>query len=160
VRDATTKEPIAAVLLRITRPFAETSTGPDGVYRFRDLKPGTFTMSLLKDGYGARHLLETRIGADVRTLDIELDRAATLHLRVTDRSGSPVVGRLYLGVIGRGDKTTDFGAGVVADAQGHAVYRQIVPGSYDLIVSQGGVGEAKVETEIAAGENVVRVRLE
>ena len=51
-------------------------------------------------------------------------------------------------------------AGLPELVDGRAVYRQILPGSYDLVVSQPGVGEARVATAIAPRENVVRVRLE
>ncbi len=160
-RDATTKEPIANVRVRIHRPFSrETATGPDGVYRFRDVQPGTLALTVSKDGYGVQYFGEVELGTEARTLDLELDPAATLQLHVTDRVGSPVVGRIFLGINGRGEKKTEFGTNLDADAEGHAIYKQIVPGSYVLIVSQGGVGEAKVETVILAGENLVRVRLE
>ncbi len=159
VRDAETKKPVAGACVRVARPSSgDTTTGPDGTYRLRDLKPGAVTIVTSVDGYG-RCSLEAEIGAEPRTLDIELDPAATMRLHVTDRAGAPVRGKISLVIVGR-DNTTDRGTEVSADADGQAVYRQIMPGSYHLLVSQTGVGEAKVETVILAGENIVRVRLE
>jgi hypothetical protein len=70
-----------------------------------------------------------------------------------------VTGIITLVVVSHADKS-GIETGLRVDADGHAVYRQILPGSYDLLVSQPGVGEAKVAVEISPGENTVRVRLE
>ncbi|MFI5401989.1 MAG: sigma-70 family RNA polymerase sigma factor [Planctomycetota bacterium] len=161
VRDSTTRKPVGGARVRITWPsLIETATDADGAYLFRELKPGTVTVRASRDGYGIGDVLEIDVGGEARTLDIDLDPAATLRLHVLDRTGAPVSGKVSLVIVGRGENKTDMGAELTADAHGHAVYRQIVPGSYHLLVSQPGAGEAKVESDIAPGENVVRVRLE
>ena len=161
VRDSGTKLPIPDVRVVISQPlFLETVTDADGVYRFRDVKPTAIVLAVSKDGYGVRYLRDIEVGAETKTLDLEMDPAETLHLHVTDRAGHAVVGRLFLGMFLLGEKPANNGTYVEADAQGDAVYKQIVPGRYTLTVSQAGVGEVKIEVEITSGENFVRPRLE
>jgi hypothetical protein len=54
---------------------------------------------------------------------------------------------------------TRLGTSVTADEEGHATYRQIVPGSYELQIKMQERGECTVEVEIKPGENTVEVRL-
>ena len=68
-------------------------------------EPGAVTIVATVDGYGRRSL-EAEIGVEPRTLDIELDPAATLRLHVTDRAGAPVRGKLAIVIVGR-DNPTD-----------------------------------------------------
>jgi protocatechuate 3,4-dioxygenase beta subunit len=160
ILDSASGRPIAGVRLRLQDPFVEAYTDSEGVYRLYGIPPGARHLSLSRDGYGARFVRDVPVGNEPGTVDFRLDPAATLHLHVTDKLGRAVVGNVSLGINGLGEKATKFGTSVEADAQGHAVYRQIVPGRYQLLVSQGGVGEAKLEAEITDGENVLRVRLE
>ncbi|MCK6458648.1 MAG: sigma-70 family RNA polymerase sigma factor [Planctomycetes bacterium] len=162
VRDAETGRPIAGVRVSVQRMpvFKEARSAGDGAYRLCDVPPGKWTVIVERDGYGVRFIRDVEVGNDPRTLDVDLSPAATLHIHVTDGSGRPVAGSLHVGIQGREEGLTNVGTGVDADAEGHAVYKQIVPGTYDLRIVKEGVGEGKVEAVIALGENVVRVRLE
>jgi RNA polymerase sigma-70 factor (ECF subfamily) len=162
VRDSATGRPIAGARISVQQPASQSvaSTDADGGYRLFDVPAGQWAVVVGVDGYGVRFLRGVAFAAEPRALDIALDPGATLHLHVTDRAGRPVVGRIHLGVRGRVEGLTTIGTSVEADTEGHAVYKQIVPGLYDLRILQAGVGDTKVEVEILTGENVVRVRLE
>ena len=41
-----------------------------------------------------------------------------------------------------------------------AVFKRAVPGHYEISLRMEGIGSARVEVKIAAGENIVDVRLE
>lgn len=162
VRDSATGRPIAGVRVvgRDTGLRDEGLTDAEGRYCLREVPPGKWTLIVSRDGYGIRFVRDVEFAAEPRTQDFELDPAATLHVHVTDSAGRPVVGRIYLVVNGHEEKLTNVSTSVEADADGHAVYKQIMPGRYKLRIMKEGVGEANVEAEIAPGENVVRVRLE
>jgi len=161
VRDAVTGEPLAGTRVCMQRPLSHTTnTDADGVYRFYGVSPGPCELYFSIDGYGIQWVKDFDLEEGKGTLDLDLLPAATLRLEVTGPDGRPVSGRLILGVIGRGEGTTNVGTGVEADAEGHAVCRQIVPGRYQLHVTKESLGSARVEVEIVPGENVVRARLE
>jgi hypothetical protein len=113
-----------------------------------------------RDGYGFRAFRDVEFTDGTATRDLDLAPAATLHVHATDRAGRPVEGRLFLDVHGREEGLTKVGTSIDADGEGHGIWRQILPGRYELRITKENVGEAKVEVEILAGENVVRVRLE
>ena len=161
LRDSVTGRPVPGVSVRIQRPrHFEALTDENGTYRLHDVPPGPCVLILSRDGYGIRVVRDVEVGAEVRALDFQLAPAATLHVYATDSANRPVVGRIFLGINGLGAKTTRIGTGIEADAEGHAIFRKIVPGPYELRIRCSGVGEAKVNVEITPGENTLRVRLE
>jgi len=160
VRDSATKRPIAGVRVNVQSAGAVTTTDADGKYELRKLPPGKWTIHLSRDGYAFRYVREVEVTEEARNLDFELDPAATLHVEVTDKTGRPVVGRIFLGVHGKDENLPRYGTSVETDAEGRGTYRQIAPGRYELRLMQSGVGETTVEVQIIPGENVVRARLE
>ncbi len=164
VRDAHTCDPIPGVTIRTQRGMGETAvTNGEGAYAFLRLAGRGLRLIVSKDGYGIRFLrgVEAQEGEET-VLDIELTPAAVLHLWLTDARGEPVVGGLTLSIHPkeRDGGGTQVGTGVTADAEGHAVYRQIVPGDYQLLVIDEKAGQGRAEAVITPGENAVRIRLE
>ena len=86
--------------------------------------------------------------------------SATRILDIVGRDGRPFSGRVSLGIKPEeGTQGTNVGTGVTADAEGRAVYRQIVPGRYRLrIVHESG--KAEVQAVVSPGENRVSAKLE
>ena len=161
VRDSATSRPIAGARVCVQDAgFREAFCDAQGVFRLREVPPGRWTVHVSRDGYGFRAFRDVELAEAPRTQDFELAPAATLHVHATDRAGRPVEGRLFLDIHGREENLTGVGTSIAADGEGHGVYRQILPGRYVLRLLKENVGEAKVEVEIAPGENVVRVRLE
>ncbi len=163
VVDAATGRPIPGARVRV-RPYLRQTAFSDagGNYCLRGLQPGKYKFHVSRDGYGFHVIRDVEVVAgEERTLDITLQPAATLHLRVTDAQGRPVTGRIFLGMspAGKGEGTR-VGTSVTADELGRATYRQIVPGPYELRFKVRERGECKVRVEILPGENTVEARLE
>ena len=163
VVDATTRLPIVGVrVMALTGPRRFSVTDARGAYGLRGLPSGEHTLHFFKDGYGyhVRRQVKVEEGHALQ-VDIGLERAAILHLRVTNALGQPVSGRLGLRIDPvAGSEGLDVPTGVTADEKGRATYKQIVPGSYRLQVRARDQGTAVVEAVIQPGENTVEVRLE
>ena len=163
IRDAATNEPIAGVRVNLQGGRPSAVTDAEGRFELRGALQGPVEIFVSKEGWGIRFVRRTIATGKPEVIEETLDRAATLHLWITDPRGKPVSGQLVLGIRppaeGAGGPTR-IGTSIEADAGGHAVYRQVVPGRYQLRVLASGVGGASVETEIVAGENTVSVRLE
>jgi RNA polymerase sigma-70 factor (ECF subfamily) len=166
VVDAATGRPIPGARVGVWPYRRHTQTAvsdAEGNYCLRGgLQPGKYRLHVSRDGYGFHVIRDVEVVAgEERTLDITLQPAAILHLRVTDAQGRPVIGRVLLGIRPvRKDEGTRVGTSVTADELGRATYRQIVPGSFELRFQARERGECKVRIEILPGENTVEVRLE
>jgi hypothetical protein len=159
VCDGTTGRPIPGVSIRVQNgAFASATTDPQGRFLFLDLAQGPHRLLVSKPGYGLL-FLDGVTGRE--TVEIELEPAARLRLRVIRPSGEPYVGRLYLGVapVVRGEGT-QVGTSLTTDDAGRGAYDQVVPGQYTLDLRADGVGAAKVSVTIPSGEIEVDVRLE
>jgi hypothetical protein len=119
-------------------------------------------MSVSKDGYAFRFVKDVRVEEDrERELDVALERAATLHLRITDAQGDPVVGQISLGFISKDpDRPWRLGIGAEADEQGRVVFKKAPPGTYEFKVRKEGAGRVVLELELLAGENTRDVVLQ
>jgi protocatechuate 3,4-dioxygenase beta subunit len=162
VIDADTRQPIPGARVRVpSLARAQAYTDAKGAYALRSLAEGNYKLYVSKDGYGFHVVGNVKVQEGSETvLDLELQPAATVRLRVVDRSGDPVAGQFILSIrpIGSGGGTR-IGTNLQAGADGRATYRQIVPGRYALAVHVAGRGEGRVEAEIRPGENDVEVRL-
>jgi len=158
VRDSVERQPIPGVAVALQKhEFMMCTTDAEGRYRFFDISAGTGRLLLTKDGYESR-FVETGAFAmgEERELDIDLHPAAVLHLYITDDQGQPVNGALRLRTVDRNDPNgTVISADVTADANGHAVYKMLGPGSYELALRQGKVTWPAVEFDLRAGDNVI-----
>lgn len=164
VTDAISREPIAGVRITVVRAYygPRIYTDANGAFTVRGLGPGKYTLQLSKPGHGFHVVRDVEVAKDKPTrLAIPLQPAATLRLRVTDANGAAVPGEMFLSVhhVERG-KGTNVGTSVTADSNGVALFRRIVPGTYNLYVKAEGRGSARVQAEIALGDNLVDVHLQ
>ena len=163
VRDARTGDPIPGVEVRSEQGSHDPAvTNEEGRYELWWRTGGSLRLIVTRDGYGIRFLrgMQAERGKET-AFDIELTPAAVLHLWLTDERGDAVVGSLTLVIHPkkRDRGWTNVGTGVRADAEGHAVYEEIVPGDYQLTVIDEKAGRGKAEAAIQPGENVVRIQL-
>lgn len=163
VRDGRTREPIPGVQIRHQRGrFDPVVTGETGAYALWRYLGSPLRLIVAKDGYGIRFIRGVKVEEGKETvLDIELMPAAQLHLWLTDVRGDPVVGSVTLAIHPKQqDKGwTSVGTSVRADAEGHAVYEEIVPGEYELAVIDEKAGRGEVDAVIQPGATVVRIQL-
>lgn len=163
VREAVTRRPIAGVSVRVDNVMgAETMTATDGTFAVAKVPPGRHRLWVSKEGWVILHLTEVEVRKEKpSTLELEMEPAATLHLRICSRRGEPVSGRVILGFVSLdSERPWRLGTGVSADPEGHAVYRQAPPGSFELRVSAEEAGAKLQRVDLAPGENWVDVRLE
>lgn len=161
VREAETGRPIAGASVRAQSPYRSTTTDERGQWQLRNLMPGDNTIIVSKDGYGIEFLRGIEVGGVGQCLDLELRPAAELALTVTGPDGRPYQGRLYVGfrptVEGEG---TSVGTSVTTDESGRAVYRQALPGAYEILFRAKGVGSAMYHgAKLSEGMNELRVEL-
>jgi hypothetical protein len=163
VRDARTEEPVPGATIAARQGFEDPAiTNEEGRYALWWRGEGSVDLIVSRDGYGIRFLRGVRLKQGEGTrLDIELTPAAVLHLWLTNARGDPVVGKLTLVIHPKKKEPglTSVGTSVRADAAGHAVYEEIVPGDYEFTVIDEQAGRGKAEAAIQPGENVVRIQL-
>lgn len=155
VRDAATGRLLAGVTVEIRDPtFRETTTDLRGRFRFEDLTPSFYGISLRRRDYGWRQLSDVEVKADAPTeVTVDLTAGAIVHMYARDAEG-----RAYCGMAqfdySRGNNcgTTT----VFFDERGHAEYRSIVPGPSLLSISASGIDGASESVDLASGENTVR----
>jgi len=159
VRDGATARPIAGATLQIVAPFlAATVTDASGTFRFYDLPAGTYRITATKDGYAIGHadcVVEEPLP---RSVEIPLQPAASLRLRVTDTAGRAVTGEhvYYARPAGAG---VEAGGNVITDGSGWLTI-PMAPGVYDLSVHADGYLPASQHIVIAAGDNTTSVKLD
>jgi RNA polymerase sigma factor (sigma-70 family) len=162
VRDAVTLRLIPGVRVKLQDPASRWSqTDAEGTYRLYDIPTGKGRLSLSKNGYG---LLFVDAGdltfRKTKTLDVALHPAAVLHLYVTDEEGQAVTGKLFLSMFNNKDPSgPTVSSSVMTDMDGHAVYRLIRPGIYDLSVRYEGSRSPAQKFEIRAGENTAHFQI-
>jgi hypothetical protein len=161
VRDRTTGLPVAGVTLWMDGVSPIAVTDEQGEYRCRHHWPGRVSLFVLRDGYGASILREVSVEKGAcRVLDIALEPAAILQLRVTDRDGEPIEGPIGLGITSLNpDRPFKLGTRVGPAKEGRLTYSRLLPGIYRLTFSGSG-GRATVETNVPAGESTLEVRLQ
>jgi len=163
VTDASSREPVDRVRVSIDRGYWPGSIYTDarGGFTLRGLAPGKYTLQFIKAGHGFHVVRDVGVvkGRPTR-LAVQLQPAATLRLQVSDAQGMPVAGPMFLGVHNvERNKGTNVGTSVTANGEGLALFRSIVPGTYDLYVKVEGRGSVRARAEILPGDNLVDVRL-
>ncbi|MHC4732283.1 MAG: carboxypeptidase regulatory-like domain-containing protein, partial [Planctomycetota bacterium] len=160
IRDATTGRPIAGARIWIQSGWRHTSSDAQGRYAFEDLWPGRWQLFVRKDCFAevVRQGVAIEKGKATK-IDLELQPAATLLLRVLDWEGRAVRGELML-IFSPLDRGRRASADVETDRGGELAYRRVLPGRYRLRVSGPQRGRATIEVEIMAGKNFAEVRLE
>lgn len=164
VRDASTGLPLPDARVALSDLYISATTDAQGMFQFTDIPTGNYRLSLSKDGY-------VSVGVDAggvtegetKTVDGSLNPAALLHVHVHDSEGRPVVGRLRLWL--RQGLRTSY-TSVTTDEEGHALYRKIAPGPYDISIAVAPSGDPTasrsewVHVEVEAGGNSVELVLE
>lgn len=161
LRDAENGDPIPGARVHVDSHSRTTVSDATGVFLLRNLPVRKCSFWVRKDGYGLTRFEVNDLVEDKNLKrDFRLQRAGTVHFILTDKHGKPVVGRctLVLSPLTRGG--TNVGTGVTADAEGHATFTHILPGSYKLSVHHEGAKSERVETTIHLGEQTLRLRLE
>jgi len=162
VREAGTGRPIADASVRTQTPMYDSTKSDDrGQWQLLNLMPGDYGVSVSKDGYGIEFVRGIEVGGPARRLDLELRPAAELVLIVTGPDGRPYQGRLIVSfrptVEGVG---TRVGTSVTTDESGRAVYRQVLPGGYDILFRAESVGAAMRQgVKLTDGTNELKVKL-
>jgi hypothetical protein len=164
VLDAATGRPVAGARVGAQRSgtfrnAAGATTQTDGTFRLFDLGPGTYRLSVAKDGYG-REYLKVAVPFEAGRLVVKLEPAATLRIRVLRPDGKPCVGLIILAINPKDGKPKGRGTAVTADKDGRAAFRQILPGQYEITFIANRIGSARREIAIEPGENSLDVQLE
>jgi hypothetical protein len=137
--------------------YTDTHTDAQGRFAFIDVPPGSYTMTLNKDGYGMRFVRDVRVKAgEAADLELVLQPAARLRIVFTDTAGNALPGRHGISIGGE-KGATSLGTSVLADENGVAHYDRIVPGHYTL-GTHGSKRHERVsqEVDIQPGQNEVR----
>jgi hypothetical protein len=168
IRDARTRLPVpeaqvvaAVVCVHGVRYGGRiATTDEDGAYRICDLRGGTYQVAVSREGYGSLVIRPVEVPPEGRQLDLVLERAAILKLRVTDPSGYAFNGVLTVTPVpvreGEGSTAPVL---VPIDMRGEGVCRRILPGEYTLRFSCGRLRSEPVKTVLALGGNALRVQL-
>jgi hypothetical protein len=162
ITNAATGGPIARVRLGVQgRRYRTAYTGGRGAYCLPDLPAEVYTIYVTRDGYGSRVVRDFRVEQDgEHEVNLALEPAATLHLRMRDDRGRPVAGEVRLWgdpLDRRGVPTVN--ASLRASVDGQASYYCILPGRYRIKVSARDRGEKWLTAEIALGENSYDIQL-
>ncbi len=161
VRDAQSRAPIAGVWIEAPSAGKSCTSGSDGSWALSDMAAGSWVVVAAKDGYGFRSIDAVPVAADEdREFELLLAPAATVRFQAVGRSGTPLVGDVFLSVRSEDPAATRMTTTLHFDAKGEAVCRQIVPGRYRLRLRQEAAGFAEVHADLALGENRVEPRLE
>jgi hypothetical protein len=112
-------------------------TGPDGKFTLRDLDPGTYALTVERDGYvvprGQSQTVQVQAGQTTADVKLKLQRTGAVSGRILDADGDPVcnVSVLVSQVRARKD---DHSGNRYATTNDRGEYRifQIAPGEYRL----------------------------
>jgi RNA polymerase sigma-70 factor (ECF subfamily) len=160
VRDKATGAPVVGARLRIQAGLTrEAFTDKSGRFVFEDLRPGGHRINVSCDGYGDTTVRSVKVTAgEEAKLELELVPAGTVHLRVTDAAGAPVVGKIMLAYSG-GTPRMGRGVHLVLDEDGRVSFRRLPAGPYSLTVHVEGRGKGSLKCEVGAGETTLSVQL-
>jgi len=153
--DDETGAPIAGARVSLRSSPLCTTSGPDGTFRLhgRGTRPSGVFVGV--DGYG----IALFPVADTDPVEIRLRPAAELVLHFRSKDGTPLEGRVSIGVSARSKGGTNIGTSVQADARGVATFSRIIPGRYTLRFSSAIGGKAQLEAEVQPGRNQLDVDL-
>jgi len=160
VRNKESGKPVRGVRLRVRLGLWRTVfTDESGRFAFEDLRPASYTVYVDRYGYADATIRGVQVEkGKVTKIGIELEPAATIHLRVTDAAGSPVSGKVMLAYAG-GTPRVGRGLHLELDEDGRATFARLPPGFYSMTVYVEGRGRGSVKEEIEPGENNLAVAL-
>ena len=114
-------------------------TGPDGKFTLRDLDPGTYVLTVERNGYvvprGQSQTVQVQAGQTTADVKLKLQRTGAVSGRILDADGDPVCNVSVLVSPVRAGKDARSGDGnryATTDDRGEYRVFQIVPGEYRL----------------------------
>jgi len=160
VRDSRTQAPIEGVRLRLRAGMTRDAyTDEKGTFVFEDLPTGAYTVWVEKDGFANHSVSSVRIEAGKEKLiELELDPAATVHLRLTDAAGRPVEAKVHL-VYVRETEGVGRGLPIETDEDGRVTFRRLPPGDYTLKAIVGKRSTERIKRTIEPGANTIEMQL-
>ncbi|MFV1959358.1 MAG: carboxypeptidase regulatory-like domain-containing protein [Planctomycetota bacterium] len=139
-------------------PRAATTTERDGRYGFHGLDPGLYVARAWGAG-GALHTEEVLLEAGrIHAIDLALEAAGVLDVRVLDASGRPVAGALLLARRAGGALLPHPGA-VRTNRDGHARLSDLPRGTVVVLARHPEKGEGRRKVEVGAEPTKVEVVL-
>jgi hypothetical protein len=157
-----TGKPMSGVAVQISGAEVVTTTDDDGNFRLEAVDPGPQQLTLSKDGFELRTVDTSVVAGKDIVVDETLQPATTLRLTLRRRDGSAYVGRARL-ILGHYTSTGTIGTSddITFDKDGSAVFRQILPGLYRVVVIVDHVGQARVlEVKIPLGATTLDLVLQ
>ncbi len=137
-------EPVrkAHVILRHDQgPGIGTTTDATGNFTLHNLEPGSYTVTVRRDGYvfapeGRRQVLTVKAGEPISDLKLKLVRAGAISGRIVDADGDPITGA-SVQVLPWRPKRTVPNSGTYATTNDRGEYRafNIAPGDYRVSVT-------------------------
>ncbi len=159
VRDGSTGFLVPGVRLQLRDLDVPPLVTTTGEFSFEDLPAGgPYTLLVTAEGFGERFLKTGQVpepGAEPLSMDIVLQPAATLVVRLVDPAGRPVVGEFWLGFQAPG-AAGGISTQVQADEKGECTFRRAVPGRYRVDVRKDGYAADAQEIELKGGKNELR----
>jgi protocatechuate 3,4-dioxygenase beta subunit len=161
--------PLAAANATTATGIAPVTTGSDGKFAFKDLKPGTYrvaaaAMGFVRQEYGQRalngsgRLLFVVAGQSIHDATIRITPSGTVSGRILDQNGQPATGapvQLLRAVYNAQGKTYGRGGAATVDDRGNYRIFGVTPGLYTLMV---GTQAAGIDLAMALRGNVVPTR--
>lgn len=149
-------EPLDGVTVTITGPMQQqTQTEPDGGYEFRLLAPGTYLVDAQVAGFCDASATVALEPGGHETLDLEMQRPATLHAEVRAPDGSTVAGAAVGIRMEPGDAAATWTA--TSGLNGTCTLAEIVPGERLLQVNYPFYGLARQSVTLPDGGTVTQV---
>jgi len=161
VRNQKGGAPIRGARLRVRAGMTrEVYSDEQGRFVFEGLPPGSHVVRVSCDRYGntASRPIKIATGAEAK-LEIELVPATTIHLRVTDATGKPVVGKIHL-AHASGTPRVGRGLDLELDEDGRVSFSRIVPGPCSMAVHVEGRGRGSLKCDIPESETTIVIQLE
>ena len=136
-------EPVKKVLVILRRgqePGTGALTNASGAFRFDDLEPGPYTLSVERNGFilepeWKRRVVNVKPAPDESEVTLKLLRTGTISGRVLDGDGEPLIGASVqvVSVIQKKDAVSSFNA--ATNDRGEYRAFDIPPGKYRIAVS-------------------------
>jgi hypothetical protein len=160
VRDSKTRAPITGVQLRIRSGMNRTAhTDDSGRFVFEDLRPTSHRVYVSCEGYADHWAKGVKtVNGEETKIEIELEPAAKIHLRLTDATGAPVSGEIYFVYVG-GTPRAGRGLRLTLDEDGRATFARLAPGPYAISIDVKKRGGVNQKLEVKPGENLVELQL-
>lgn len=168
VRDASTGQPVTHCMIVESTGGGLLDDAPDGVYAMPARLPGPRALGVKTDRYAYWYLPLRDWSAGAYRLDVALEPAAPLHVRVVDAAGAPVAGARVLpqDVAGHPlsfDDKTPLRAGTElprTDLGGRCWFELVRRGPARLAIYPPGAETPQlVAVDVGANENELVVRL-